>query len=102
MKKFLKKIGILLAIPVDLLILIYSIPIYLLNYIRYLLIHGTGKYSVLSKTYNILKFSVRNLFNGKDVTLESILKAYTDEDIKEYRSKTKFKCDGKKEESLEG
>lgn len=92
MKKFLKIIGFLLAMPIKFLMIMYSIPLFLLDYLVNLLIKGSVKHSKITKFYKLCKFGMKNLWNGKTVTLASTLKAYTDTEKLEYTQKDVFCC----------
>lgn len=75
MKKFIKKVGFILSIPLVWLLVIYGIPSFLLNYIICWLQSNTNKAMVI-KFWKLLKFGVISLYNNKDVTFESTIKAY--------------------------
>lgn len=92
MKKFLKIIGAILAMPIQFLMIIYSIPLFLLDYLVNLLIKGNIKHSKITKFYKLCKFGMKNLWNGKTVTMVSTLKAYTDTEKLEYTQKDVFCC----------
>lgn len=75
MKKFIKKVGFILSIPLVQLLVIYGIPSFLLDYIICWLQSNTNKAKAI-KFWKLLKFGVISLCNNKDVTFESTIKAY--------------------------
>lgn len=72
-KKFIKKVGFILSIPLVWLLVIYNIPTFLLDYI-----------------INWLRY------NNKDVTLESTIKAYNKDEWITFNSTKKIKVNEKK------
>lgn len=75
MKKFIKKVGFILSIPLVWLLVIYNIPTFLLDYIINWL-RSTSNMANIIRCWKLLKFGVISLYNNKDVTLESTIKAY--------------------------
>ena len=75
MKKFIKKVGFMLSIPLVWLLVIYNIPTFLLDYIIKLLQSNVNKAKAVM-FWKLLKFGVISLYNNKNVTLESTIKAY--------------------------
>ena len=75
MKKFIKKVGFILSIPLVWLLVIYSIPSFLLNYTISWLQSDVNNAKVV-RFWKLLKFGVISLYNNKNVTLESTIKAY--------------------------
>ena len=74
-KKFIKSVGFILSIPLVWLFVIYSIPVFLLDYIISWLRSNVNKAKAVM-LWKLLKFGVISLYNNKDVTLESTIKAY--------------------------
>lgn len=75
MKKFIKSVGFILSIPLVWLLVIYSIPTFLLDYIISWLRSNVNKAKAVM-FWKLLKFGVISLYNNKNVTLESTIKAY--------------------------
>lgn len=75
MKKFIKKVGFILSIPLIWLLVIYNIPSFLLDYIISWLQSNVNEAKAI-RFWKLLKFGVISLYNNKDVTLESTIKAY--------------------------
>lgn len=75
MKKFIKSVGFILSIPLVWLFVIYSIPVFLLDYIISWLRSNVNKVKAVM-LWKLLKFGVISLYNNKDITLESTIKAY--------------------------
>ena len=75
MKKFIKSVGFILSIPLVWLLVIYNIPIFLLDYIIKLLQSNVNKAKAVM-FWKLFKFGVISLYNNKNVTLESTIKAY--------------------------
>lgn len=75
MKKFIKKVGFILSIPLVWLLVIYNIPTFLLDYIINWL-RSTSNMANIIRCWKLLKFGVISLYNNKDVTFESTIKAY--------------------------
>lgn len=75
MKKFIKSVGFILSIPLVQLFVIYSIPVFLLDYIISWLRSNVNEAKAVM-LWKLLKFGVISLYNNKDVTLESTIKAY--------------------------
>ena len=75
MKKFIKKVGFILSIPLVWLLVIYNIPTFLLDYIINWL-RSTSNMANIIRCWKLLKFGVISLYNNKNVTLESTIKAY--------------------------
>lgn len=75
MKKFIKKVGFILSIPLVWLLVIYGIPSFLLDYIISWLRSNVNKAKAVM-FWKLLKFGVISLYNNKDVTFESTIKAY--------------------------
>lgn len=97
MKKFLRKTAFVLSriitLPLEFLLIIYSIPIFLLDYIINLIKTEVPlAYSKLYKFYNLLKFSIKAILANKKLTLNSVIEAYTDDDIISYKDKVTYDC----------
>lgn len=75
MKKFIKKVGFILSIPLVWLLVVYNIPSFLLDYIIRWLQSNVNKAKAVM-FWKLLKFGVISLYNNKNVTLESTIKAY--------------------------
>ena len=73
MKKFIKKVGFILSIPLVWLLVIYNIPTFLLDYIINWL-RSTSNMANIIRYWKLLKFGVISLYNNKDVTLEEYTK----------------------------
>lgn len=95
MKKFIKKVGFILSIPLVWLLVIYGIPSFLLDYIICWLQSNTNKAKAI-KFWKLLKFGVISLYNNKDVTLESTIKAYNKDEWITFNSTKKIKVNEKK------
>lgn len=95
MKKFIKKVGFILSIPLVWLLVIYGIPSFLLDYIICWLQSNTNKAKAIN-FWKLLKFGVISLYNNKDVTLESTIKAYNKDEWITFNSTKKIKVNEKK------
>ena len=95
MKKFIKKVGFILSIPLVWLLVIYGIPSFLLDYIICWLQSNTNKAKAI-KFWKLLKFGVISLYNNKDVTFESTIKAYNKDEWITFNSTKKIKVNEKK------
>lgn len=95
MKKFIKKVGFILSIPLVQLLVIYGIPSFLLDYIICWLQSNTNKAKAI-KFWKLLKFGVISLYNNKDVTLESTIKVYNKDEWITFNSTKKIKVNEKK------
>lgn len=95
MKKFIKKVGFILSIPLVWLLVIYNIPIFLLDYIINWL-RSTSNMANIIRYWKLLKFGVISLYNNKDVTLESTIKAYNKDEWITFNSTKKIKVNEKK------
>lgn len=95
MKKFIKKVGFILSIPLVWLLVIYGIPSFLLDYIICWLQSNTNKAKAII-FWKLLKFGVISLYNNKDVTLESTIKAYNKDEWITFNSTKKIKVNEKK------
>lgn len=95
MKKFIKKVGFILSIPLVWLLVIYNIPIFLLDYIISWLRSNVSKAKAVI-FWKLLKFGVISLYNNKDVTLESTIKAYNKDEWITFNSTKKIKVNEKK------
>lgn len=95
MKKFIKKVGFILSIPLVWLLVIYSIPTFLLDYIISWLRSNVNKAKAVM-FWKLLKFGVISLYNNKDVTLESTIKAYNKDEWITFNSTKKIKVNEKK------
>ena len=95
MKKFIKKVGFILSIPLVWLLVIYGIPSFLLDYIICWLQSNTNKAKAI-KFWKLLKFGVISLYNNKDVTLESTIKAYNKDEWITFNRTKKIKVNEKK------
>lgn len=106
MKKFIKKVGFILSIPLVWLLVIYSIPSFLLNYTISWLQSDVNNAKVV-RFWKLLKFGVISLYNNKNVTLESTIKAYNKDeyimfnDISTVKVKTNEKKKIAKQQSTE-
>lgn len=106
MKKFIKKVGFILSIPLVWLLVIYSIPSFLLNYTISWLQSNVNNAKVV-RFWKLLKFGVISLYNNKNVTLESTIKAYNKDeyimfnDISTVKVKTNEKKKIAKQQSTE-
>ena len=96
MKKFIKKVGFILSIPLVWLLVIYNIPTFLLDYIINWL-RSTSNMANIIRCWKLLKFGVISLYNNKDVTLESTIKAYNKDEWITFNSTKKIKVNEKKE-----
>ena len=94
MKKFIKKVGFILSIPLVWLLVIYNIPTFLLDYIINWL-RSTSNNANIIRYWKLLKFGVISLYNNKDVTLESTIKAYNKDEWITFSTK-KIKVNEKK------
>lgn len=97
MKKFLRKTAFVLSriitFPLEFLLMIYSIPMFLLDYIINLIKSEVPlAHSKLCKFYNLMKFSTKAIFTNKKLTLNSVIEAYTDDDCISYKDKTIYDC----------
>lgn len=97
MKKFLKKTAFVLSriitLPLEFLLMIYSIPIFLLDYLINLIKSETPlAHSKLCKFYNLMKFSTKAILANKKLTLNTITEAYTDDDRISYKDKIVYDC----------
>lgn len=95
MKKFIKKVGFILSIPLVWLLVIYNIPTFLLDYIINWL-RSTSNMANIIRYWKLLKFGVISLYNNKDVTLESTIKAYNKDEWITFNSTKKIKVNEKK------
>ena len=95
MKKFIKKVGFILSIPLVWLLVIYNIPTLLLDYIINWL-RSTSNMANIIRCWKLLKFGVISLYNNKDVTLESTIKAYNKDEWITFNSTKKIKVNEKK------
>lgn len=95
MKKFIKKVGFILSIPLVWLLVIYGIPSFLLDYIICWLQSNTNKAKAIN-FWKLFKFGVISLYNNKDVTLESTIKAYNKDEWITFNSTKKIKVNEKK------
>lgn len=95
MKKFIKKVGFILSIPLVWLLVIYNIPTFLLDYIISWLRSNVNKAKAVM-FWKLLKFGVISLYNNKDVTLESTIKAYNKDEWITFNSTKKIKVNEKK------
>lgn len=95
MKKFIKKVGFILSIPLVWLLVIYSIPTFLLDYIISWLRSNVNKAKAVM-FWKLLKFGVISLYNNKNVTLESTIKAYNKDEWITFNSTKKIKVNEKK------
>lgn len=95
MKKFIKKVGFILSIPLVWLLVIYNIPTFLLDYIINWLRSNVNKAKAVT-FWKLLKFGVISLYNNKDVTLESTIKAYNKDEWITFNSTKKIKVNEKK------
>lgn len=95
MKKFIKSVGFILSIPLVWLLVIYSIPTFLLDYIISWLRSNVNKAKAVM-FWKLLKFGVISLYNNKDVTLESTIKAYNKDEWITFNSTKKIKVNEKK------
>lgn len=95
MKKFIKKVGFILSIPLVWLLVIYNIPTFLLDYIINWL-RSTSNMANIIRCWKLLKFGVISLYNNKDVTLESTIKAYNKDEWITFNSTKKIKVNEKK------
>lgn len=95
MKKFIKKVGFILSIPLVWLLVIYNIPTFLLDYIINWL-QSTSNMANIIRYWKLLKFGVISLYNNKDVTLESTIKAYNKDEWITFNSTKKIKVNEKK------
>ena len=95
MKKFIKKVGFILSIPLVWLLVIYNIPTFLLDYIIHWL-RSTSNMANIIRYWKLLKFGVISLYNNKDVTLESTIKAYNKDEWITFNSTKKIKVNEKK------
>lgn len=95
MKKFIKKVGFILSIPLVWLLVIYNIPTFLLDYIINWL-WSTSNMANIIRYWKLLKFGVISLYNNKDVTLESTIKAYNKDEWITFNSTKKIKVNEKK------
>ena len=95
MKKFIKKVGFILSIPLVWLLVIYNIPTFLLDYIINWL-RSTNNMANIIRYWKLLKFGVISLYNNKDVTLESTIKAYNKDEWITFNSTKKIKVNEKK------
>lgn len=95
MKKFIKKVGFILSIPLVWVLVIYSIPTFLLDYIISWLRSNVNKAKAVM-FWKLLKFGVISLYNNKDVTLESTIKAYNKDEWITFNSTKKIKVNEKK------
>ena len=106
MKKFIKKVGFILSIPLVWLLVIYGIPSFLLNYTISWLQSDVNNAKVV-RFWKLLKFGVISLYNNKNVTLESTIKAYNKDeyimfnDISTVKVKTNEKKKIAKQQSTE-
>lgn len=98
MKKFIKKVGFILSIPLVWLLVIYNIPTFLLDYIINWL-RSTSNMANIIRCWKLLKFGVISLYNNKDVTLESTIKAYNKDEWIIFNS-TKIKVNEKKKQLI--
>ena len=85
MKKFIKKVGFILSIPLVWLLVIYNIPTFLLDYIINWLRSTSNRASII-RFWKLLKFAVISLYNNKDVTLENTIKAYNKDEYVAFNS----------------
>lgn len=95
MKKFIKKVGFILSIPLIWLLVIYNIPTFLLDCIINWL-RSTSNMAYIIRYWKLLKFGVISLYNNKDVTLESTIKAYNEDEWITFNSTKKIKVNEKK------
>ena len=95
MKKFIKKVGFILSIPLVWLLVIYNIHTFLLDYIINWLL-STSNMANIIRYWKLLKFGVISLYNNKDVTLESTIKAYNKDEWITFNSTKKIKVNEKK------
>lgn len=95
MKKFIKKVGFILSIPLVWLLVIYNIPTFLLDCIINWL-RSTSNMANIIRCWKLLKFGVISLYNNKDVTLESTIKAYNKDEWITFNSTKKIKVNEKK------
>lgn len=95
MKKFIKKVGFILSIPLVWLLVIYNISTFLLDYIINWL-RSTSNMANTIRYWKLLKFGVISLYNNKDVTLESTIKAYNKDEWITFNSTKKIKVNEKK------
>lgn len=95
MKKFIKKVSFILSIPLVWLLVIYNIPTFLLDYIINWL-RSTSNMANIIRYWKLLKFGVISLYNNKDVTLESTIKAYNKDEWITFNSTKKIKVNEKK------
>lgn len=94
-KKFIKKVGFILSIPLVWLLVIYNIPTFLLDYIINWL-RSTSNIANIIRYWKLLKFEVISLYNNKDVILESTIKAYNKDEWITFNSTKKIKVNEKK------
>lgn len=92
MKKFLRKTAFVLSriitLPLEFLLMIYSIPVFLLDYVINLIkLEVPLSHSKLCKLYNLMKFSTKAIIANKKLTLNSVIEAYTDDDRISYIDK---------------
>lgn len=80
MKKFIKKVGFILSIPLVWLLVIYNIPTFLLDYIINWL-RSTSNMANIIRCWKLLKFGVISLYNNKDewITFNSTKKIKVNE-----------------------
>lgn len=95
MKKFIKSVGFISSIPLVWLLVIYSIPTFLLDYIISWLRSNVNKAKAVM-FWKLLKFGVISLYNNKNVTLESTIKAYNKDEWITFNSTKKIKVNEKK------
>lgn len=93
MKKFIKKVGFILSVPLACLLVIYNVPSLLLDYIIKLLQFNSNKANII-KVYKLLKFGINSLYNNKDVTLESTIKMYNKNECIIFNNINTFKNKG--------
>jgi hypothetical protein len=74
MKKFIKKVGFILSIPLVWLLVIYNIPTFLLDYIINWL-RSTSNMANIIRCWKLLKFGVISLYNNKDVNIRKYYKS---------------------------
>lgn len=73
MKKFFKTLGSIIAIPLSVLLFMYSIPVYLLDYFINILnskIKEVNKY--YKKLWKVVKFGWNNILYGNKIMTQSI------------------------------